>query len=338
MRVMTSAKEYAANALTAVLEAEEGERIVIFCDQEKRSIGEAFAYGAVGLGLNTRLVQLEEPETDRTDIPCRMKEVLSTYRTDIFINILRDNPRETPFRIKVVKLEKRQKVRLGHCPGISPDMLTEGALALDIDEYSSMQERAEMLLKHLQGVEMVRLTTPSGTDLTFSTLGRSFFTDTRVDWQTLKWMNLPVGEVPVAPVESSMNGRLVCDLAVGGIGQIDKPIEFLVQDGAVADVRGGDEHVMEEVGLALRIDDWSKVVGEFSFGLNPKARLNAPFLEAEKVGGTVHIAFGTNIDFPGGKNPSVNHMDFLMKAPTVDILRMGEWRRLMVDGNYNTDI
>jgi leucyl aminopeptidase (aminopeptidase T) len=60
-------------------------------------------------------------------------------------------------------------------------------------------------------------------------------------------------------------------------------------------------------------------VGEFAFGINPKARLIEEFLETEKIIGTVHIAFGDNTDFPGGKNDSANHMDFLMDEPTVKI-------------------
>jgi len=44
------------------------------------------------------------------------------------------------------------------------------------------------------------------------------------------------------------------------------------------------------------------------------------FLEAEKLVGTIHIAFGNNADFPEGKNPSKNHMDFLISKPTVKIL------------------
>jgi leucyl aminopeptidase (aminopeptidase T) len=45
------------------------------------------------------------------------------------------------------------------------------------------------------------------------------------------------------------------------------------------------------------------------------------FLEIEKILGTVHIAFGDNLDYLGGKNPSKNHMDFLMSKPTVKVVK-----------------
>ncbi len=45
------------------------------------------------------------------------------------------------------------------------------------------------------------------------------------------------------------------------------------------------------------------------------------FLEAEKMLGTVHVAFGANTDMSGGKNPSKNHMDMLFYEPTVTITK-----------------
>ncbi len=70
---------------------------------------------------------------------------------------------------------------------------------------------------------------------------------------------------------------------------------------------------------SLATDDMAKVVGEFAFGINPKARFVEEFLETEKIKGTIHIAFGDNLDFPSGKNNSANHMDFLINKPTVKV-------------------
>jgi leucyl aminopeptidase (aminopeptidase T) len=79
----------------------------------------------------------------------------------------------------------------------------------------------------------------------------------------------------------------------------------------------------------------SSVVGEFAFGINPKARFVDEFLETEKIHGTVHIAFGDNTDFPGGKNDSGNHMDFLMDKPTVKaIMKNGDVDTLVDRGIF----
>lgn len=313
--------EAAKNALECVLEAKRDENIVIFCDHEKMSIGKAFANGALKLGLQTRLVQLKTDENVlRKEVPPQIMEILTKETPDIYINLLRGTREETQFRIKLIKMEtKGLKARLGHCPGVTLDMLTEGALALTAEEHRQMQSFADKLIEKLSKAVRVEVMNPAGTNVSLSVEGRPFFTDTKIDWETMKWMNLPTGEVIVAPVESSLEGRLVCDMAVGGIGPIKNPVEIAVKNGKVQDVSSVDTEVVRRVKGSLNTDEWSNVVGEFAFGKNSKARFVEEFLEAEKMLNTIHIAFGNNSDMPGGKNPSQNHMDFLVSKPTVNV-------------------
>jgi len=313
--------EAAKNALEYVLEAKKDESIVIFCDHEKMSIGKAFANGALKLGLQTRLVQLKTDENVlRKEVPPQIMEILTKETPDIYINLLRGTREETQFRIKLIKMETKDlKARLGHCPGVTLDMLIEGALALTIEEHRRMQAFADKLIEKLGKAVRVEVMNAAGTNVSLSVNGRPFFTDTKIDWKTMKWMNLPTGEVIVAPVESSLEGRLVCDMAIGGIGPVKTPVEITVKNGKVQDVSSADTEVLRSVKGSLHTDEWSNVVGEFAFGINPKARFVEEFLEAEKMLNTIHIAFGNNSDMPGGKNPSKNHMDFLLSKPTVNV-------------------
>ncbi len=313
--------EASKNALESVLEASSGERILIVCDDEKSEVGKAFETGALSLELDTRLIILERPKEPRREIPAKLQEII-VQKPDIYINLLRGNREETPFRIKLIKLETGDhKARLGHCPGVTIDMLTEGALALTPQGHRNMQSHAERLIHALEGTETVKIRNPKGTSLTLSTKNRKFFTDTKLDWKTMKWMNLPTGEVIVAPLEDSLNGRLVCDMAIGGIGKLRKPVEVLTKDGRATGAFSQDRDSLRRVKETFATDDWSDVVGEFAFGINPKARFVNEFLEAEKLLGTVHVAFGANTDMPGGKNPSKNHMDMLLSNPTVRVTK-----------------
>jgi aminopeptidase len=313
--------EASKNALENVLEASSDERILIVCDEEKAEVGEAFATGALAIGLDTRLIILEKPKEPRTEIPAKLQESL-TQKPDIYINLLRGNREETPFRIKLIKTETHShKARLGHCPGVTADMLTEGALALTPEEHESMQGHAERLIRALEKTVTVEIRNPSGTMLTLSAKNRKFITDTKLDRKLMKWMNLPTGEVYVAPVEDSLNGKLVCDMAIGGIGKLRKPLVVTAKKGRVETVFSEDKEHLRRVKETFQTDDWSDVVGEFAFGINPKARFIQEFLEAEKILGTVHVAFGDNTDMPGGKNPSKNHMDLLMSDPTVTVTK-----------------
>jgi aminopeptidase len=332
-----NAWEAAKNALECVLEAKRDESIVIFCDYEKMSIGKAFANGALKLGLQTRLVQLKTDENVlRKEVPPQIMEILTKQTPDIYINLLRGTREETQFRIKLIKMETKDlKARLGHCPGVTLDMLTEGALALTAEEHRQMQAFADKLIEELSKSVRVEVMNPAGTNVSLNVEGRPFFTDTKIDWETMKWMNLPTGEVIVAPVENSLEGRLVCDMAIGGIGPIKTPVEIVIKTGKVKDASSADTAVLRRIKSSLKTDEWSNIVGEFAFGINSKARFVEGFIEAEKMLETIHIAFGNNSDMPGGKNPSQNHMDFLVSKPTVKIFNKdGSSTNVLIEGVF----
>jgi aminopeptidase len=332
-----NADEAAKNALQCVLEAKKGESITIFCDDVKAEIGEAFKKGAQALKLDTKFILLEtNPKNIRKEIPAELTKYLTTQRANIYINLLQGGREETPFRIKLIHNETEDKQsRLGHCPGVTLDMLTQGALALNIEEHNQMQTFAKELMKKLKKAVKIEISTPAGTQLSLSVKGRPFFTDTMLDWKVMQWMNLPTGEVIVAPLEDSLEGKLVCDVAIGGIGPIGVPVIIKVRKGKVDAVTSENPEILKRVQDSLHIDAMAKVVGEFAFGINPKARLIKEFLETEKMFGTVHIAFGDNTDMPGGENNSANHMDFMMNKPTVKaITEKGSVSEVLVEGEF----
>ncbi|MBD3405356.1 MAG: hypothetical protein GF411_04355 [Candidatus Lokiarchaeota archaeon] len=337
MVITMDPKIAAANALEAVLEARPGESILIVVDDILKDIGYAFAKGGLELGLWTRIFVMEtEPEEFRKAVPPELVEMINGPNPpDIYINLLRGPADETPFRIKIIKLETRKgESRLGHCPGINMEMLTEGALSLSREENAEMQEQARNLLAILQDVESVHVTAPAGSDFTLGVKGRTWFSDTFLNWHEMKWLNLPTGEVLVGPIETSMQGTLVCDLAVGGIRPLDKPITLQVKDGYVESLSCEDDKALEIVEKTQATDKMARFVGEFAIGLNSKARIVKEFLESEKVGNTIHVAFGNNMDYPGvSANNSANHQDFLVDRPTVEITYSdGRKKTIMKDG------
>lgn len=334
------ATKAAQNALECVLEAKKGEKLIIFCDDTRLEIGKAFETGAKNLQLKAKLILFKtEPEAFRKEISANLIQHLTTRRADIYINLFRGIREETPFRIKLIHAEIGDgKTRLGHCPGVTLDMLTKGALAVTVEEHRQMQNFAKALIQKLEKAVKFKITTSAGTKLTLSVQGRRFITDTAMDWKRMSWMNLPTGEIYAGPVEDSLEGKLVCDMAIGGIGPLKTPVTLKVKHGVVDAVISASPEVLKRVQDSLHTDAMAKVVSEFAFGINPKARFVDEFLEAEKMRGTVHIAFGDNTDMPGGKNNSANHMDFMMDRPTVKaIMEDGSEVSLLVDGKYQDD-
>jgi leucyl aminopeptidase (aminopeptidase T) len=329
----------AQNALECVLEAKPNEKVTILCDDTHAEVGKAFEQGAKNLHADTTLVILKTSSTAyRQEIPPELTPHLTTERADIYINLLRGTREETPFRIKLIHSQTSDgKTRLGHCPGVTLDMLTDGALTLTAEEHRQMQRFAAHLMAKLKDAVKLEIRTPVGTHLTLSVKDRPFYTDTMLDWKLMKWMNLPTGEVIVAPVEDSLEGKLVCDLAIGGIGPVKTPVTLKVKGGKVDAVTCSDAEVLRRVQNSLHTDAMAKVVGEFAFGINPKARFVEEFLETEKMYGTIHIAFGDNTDMPGGQNNSANHMDLMMDKPTVTAqTAAGSKTRLLLDGAFQT--
>jgi len=329
-----AAVKHAGNALKEVMDACLGEKILVVSDDMKREVGEAFALAGLELGLYTRMVALEtDPTVFRENVPKFLTETIVNGKSDLVVNCLRDSVEETPFRIRLIHLETRNKDRrLGHGPGITLDMLTEGALALSTEEYRKMELIADGIIASTEAAEKISMTAPGGTDVEMSIRGRGFFTDMKITNQN--WGNLPTGEVTTAPIENSLEGKLVCDLAIGGIGPIEEPISIDCKNGKAVSINGRDKWVLDQVKKTLSTDTMASIVGEMAIGINRKARIVKYFLESEKVFGTAHIAFGRNTDFPtGGRNNSTNHMDFLVDKPTIKVLYQdGRSQEVVVNG------
>jgi leucyl aminopeptidase (aminopeptidase T) len=64
--------------------------------------------------------------------------------------------------------------------------------------------------------------------------------------------------------------------------------------------------------------DKARVLCELGIGTNPATHLSSNVLEAEKVYGTCHIAFGDNSTF-GGTNFVFFHTDCVIANPTITI-------------------
>ncbi|MFX0114771.1 MAG: aminopeptidase [Candidatus Hodarchaeota archaeon] len=330
------AREAAMATLVAVLDAVPGERVLIVSDDVRQDVAMAFAQGAIDAGLWVRNHVMETTIQPRKRIPADLVELLTGKDPDIILNFLRGAGEETPFRIELVQLETRRKKRLGHCPGTTLDMLTEGALALTVEGHRELQKLANKLIQAMQGSVELHLTTPAGTDCLIGVEGRTWYTDTRINWETMKWMNLPTGETLIGPVETKWDGRLVCDLAMGGYpGVMPSPLTLEARTGRVVSVSCDHKKALEYVENTLATDDWAKHIGEFAFGLNEKARLHEEFVETEKMR-TVHIAIGNNLDYPGHTmNASKTHLDFLVKDPTVIAKYVdGSEKSIIKDGKY----
>jgi leucyl aminopeptidase (aminopeptidase T) len=138
--------------------------------------------------------------------------------------------------------------------------------------------------------------------------------------------NLPAGEAFISPIESSGEGTIVFDGALGGFGLLDEPVPVTLSGGRMVSADGG--RVAEWLAQTLDAGgEFGRCIAELGIGTNPAARMTGNIIEDEKALGTIHLAFGTSAGI-GGVNRSSVHIDGLVLRPSVWL----DGRQLMEDG------
>jgi len=214
--------------------------------------------------------------------------------------------------------------RFASMPLFDPSML-EGAMDVD---WKALAKRTLAVARVVRKAVEVEITTPHGTKISFSTRGRKVQSDTGILTRAGAFGNLPAGEVFLAPVEGTAQGRLV--LLWGPTRRLGSPVTLDVKDGLVAGVIGEDEYARE---LSRKLDERAenRNIAELGIGTNDRASRPDNILESEKILGTVHIALGDNSSF-GGRVKAPFHQDFVFFQPTVVLAAKDGKKIILLDG------
>jgi len=320
----------ALNALEAILDVGKGKAVLVVTDKKKLGIGKAFEAAARELGAATEMYILPAKRPMKAlpeDLLPKVEGFRRNAANTVFINAFSGMPEETPLRIQLIRKEEDVGARVGHAPGITEEMMTEGPMNVD---YRAIAVNARKLMARFKGAARAHLTAPSGTDITMGIAGRAFETDLVIKNGSMG--NLPAGEIWCAPVENEAEGVIVADGSIGDLGAIKKPLTIVVKSGKIMQVKGGTPALLRKLDKFLGVDDMAMVIGELGIGLNPGARITGNLLEDEKAGGTAHIAFGNNTDMPGGKNTSKTHRDFLFHRPTLTVTFASGRKETLIKG------
>jgi len=198
--------------------------------------------------------------------------------------------------------------RVATMPGVTIEMLKQGALHADAKEIEVLVEKYVNLLDSAKNVRIVK----DGYELTFSVENRSGIRSTGIVRNPGEYGNIPSGESYIAPIETSANGEILIDGSIANIGVLKQPLLLKIRNGRLEEAIGPDGSQL----LALLGEDSGRMIAEFGIGANKRAILCGNVLEDEKVYGTIHIAFGSNEPF-GGLNAADVHIDCVVKNPIV---------------------
>lgn len=281
-----------------------GEKVVIVYDKNKAAIAKGFASACANEGADVSMCKIKErTETNREPPASVLKKMISA---DVVLAITTISMTHT----EAVRNAKARGARVASMPGITKEMYP----ALGVD-YRKMKKLCRRIAKFYRGVKRIRVKTELGTDIEMRMDKRRVQIDDGLLDHPDTLHNLPAGEVGIAPLEDSANGKIVVDVCIVGPSRMYSLITLEVKDGRLIKISGkGAAKALRSV--FDKADKNGRTIAEFSIGANKNARIIGKVLNDEKAYGTCHMAFGDNKSM-GGKTKSNIHIDGVVNKPTI---------------------
>jgi len=289
-----------------VIHVKKEHKVLVVTDYEKLTVGNAFALTCRGLGAETVIAIMPLTGEHGSEPPGTIAAAMKA--ADIVFAPTTHAITHTRARLEAFAAGAKVVI----LRGVTEDMMVKGAMTVDFQE---LKKRTQAIAQVLAGANEIRVTSDAGTDVAFSVVGRNAFSLDGFFHEDYGFATLPPGEAPICPVEGTMNGTLVFDYSMDGIGKLSQPLTLDVKQGEVVSVAGGVEDVQFLEQIFAR-DATARNIAEFAIGTNPNARLIGNLAEDKKLAGTVHFAIGDNESLGGVVRSSI-HLDGLILKPTV---------------------
>ena len=193
-------------------------------------------------------------------------------------------------------------------------------------DYTRISERGNYLKNILQGANVVKVTSPSGTDFSFKVGNRPIFVDdsivTEQDAKSNRFLDriasLPGGAVFFAPVETSANGKVVVPRHRCRFQPLTG-VAFDFKTGELQDFKADKGGACFENTMAPYTGP-KDTIGYVSIGLNPEWKVmeDPGDFRPEDAAGMVTIGIGDN-ELYGGNNRNTGEFSFPIVNATVEI-------------------
>ncbi|NUE03861.1 aminopeptidase [Halorubraceae archaeon YAN] len=301
-----------ADAATGIvnecLDVQPGEEVLVLGDAKKKTVAQSIATAVSAAGAESITMIMPLLESHGNEPPRTVADAMKS--ADVVFTCTTHAITHTRSRLEAAETG----TRFGILRSVTDDMMIEGAMSVDFEE---LRRRTEAVRDVLDAASDVHVTSDKGTDITFSVEGCSAFSLDGYFHENYGFATLPPGESPTHPKEGTANGKIVIDVSMDNIGQLDEPITLHVEDGFVTDVTGGSQ-ADELQQIIDENDENAGNIAEFAIGTNPKAKLIGNLAEDKKLAGTVHFAVGDNESLGGTLKSSI-HLDGVVRTPTVEL-------------------
>lgn len=233
-------------------------------------------------------------------------------------------------RSALIGFPTKEKAKMMGLPYTRLDKIFWDTMDVDFERLYRFNERLMKKVKNAKTVHIVG----KKTDLTFSVKGREFLNDSGiVAREKMGFMNLPAGEIFVAPIEDSANGEIFFDLpCLYHYGKQVHGVWFKFRKGKVIEykITKGKKNFED---IIKNASGAKTTIAELGIGTNYRAKpTGGMIIVDEKVYGTIHIAIGSNELF-GGKSESTIHWDFFKSMDRGSRVEI-DGKVLMKDGKW----
>ena len=291
-----------------------GENVLIVCDPTTTEIGQSLHIATQKRSDRVLLIVMPKSRHHGEEPPSPVAALMRQQQVVIAAT------KYSLTHTKAIRQALRDGARVATMPGMTFELYTEGGMTAD---FQDVKRRISNIGNLLRRRRIINVKSDSGTDVTFEVNWREWkLDDNGICNRPRMLTNLPAGKAFILPKEGTMNGTVVIDGSWDST-LIDEPIEFIVEDGTVVDVKGGSlaatiRQSYGEVAKKLKAKDRESVwtVAEFGFGMNPSARLVGNVLEDEKRMGSCYFSIGDNSGLGGSSNAGI-HISGVLAEPSV---------------------
>ena len=212
------------------------------------------------------------------------------------------------------------------------DYLIKGVLDVDLD---SMIFNGELTKKLWDSTEQCDVVSENGTNISFKLTNRPTIIGDGMITEDGELDYFPGVQVSIAPIEETINGKIVIDASDNVQGIVKNPYTFYVNNGVITDVEGGLEANAMNNWLKSRNDEIIYHLCHFTIGINPKAGISGNMIEDERLLGSVDFGFGSQSPtFKGKVGLSPYHMDVILRSPTVIL----DGKTMISNNNFNESL
>ncbi len=295
------------NVVQNLMGIKKTETVLIIFDENMIELAESLYNASQKAAKKTALLKIHVGKVDGQEPDKTVAEEMKKF--DVIIIPTTKSLTHTKARKEACKAG----ARVATMPGITKDTF-ERTLTIDYKKVDAVTQR---LYDALNISKKVRVTTPAGTDVTFKV--RPY--RQKPEGYILKkgsYNNLPAGETMMAPLEGTMNGKIVFEKSFSNIGLIKDQIIAEVESGFAKKISGGKSAEKLKKILVSTKNPAVYNIAELGIGTNYAAKITGCFLEDEKVFQTAHFALGNNTAFNGLIYAPL-HLDGLIIKPTIII-------------------